>query len=166
MNIDFLKRLALFLILLLVQALVLNHIHLFNYATPLLYVYFVLSFRRGYPKWAILLWSFLLGISIDVFSNTPGLAASSMTLIALLQPYTLELFLQREAEDNFQPAICTMGLAKYSLFALIITFVYCLVFFTLETFTFFNALEWLLSVLGSTLLSFILILVIDNLRKE
>ena len=59
MNIDFLKRLLLFVVLLLVQVLVLNHIHLFDYATPLLYIYFVISFNRNYPKWAILVWSFL-----------------------------------------------------------------------------------------------------------
>ena len=46
MNIDFFKRLLLFLALLLVQVLVLNNIHLFDCATPLLYVYFVVSFQR------------------------------------------------------------------------------------------------------------------------
>ena len=91
MNIDFLKRLLLFIVLLLVQVLVLNHIHLFDYATPLLYIYFVISFNRNYPKWTILVWSFLLGLSIDIFANTPGVAASSMTLLGLLQPYVLEL---------------------------------------------------------------------------
>lgn len=62
MNIDFFKRLLLFLVLLLAQVLVLNHIHLFDCATPLIYVYFVISFQRGYPRWAILVYSFLLGL--------------------------------------------------------------------------------------------------------
>ena len=100
MNIDFLKRLLLFVVLLLVQVLVLNHIHLFDYATPLLYIYFVISFNRNYPKWAILVWSFLLGLSIDIFANTPGVAASSMTLLGLLQPYVLELFMQRDSDET------------------------------------------------------------------
>ena len=73
MNLDWVKTLSFFIVLLLVQVLVFNHIHLFGYATPLLYVYFVLSARRGFPKWALLLWAFLLGLSVDVFSNTPGL---------------------------------------------------------------------------------------------
>lgn len=47
MNINFLKRLLLFLVLLVAQVLVLNHIHLFGYATPMLYIYFVISFQRG-----------------------------------------------------------------------------------------------------------------------
>lgn len=166
MTIDFFKRLFLFVVLVLVQALVLNHIHLFGYATPLLYVYFVISFQRGYPKWALLLWGFALGLSIDVFSNTPGVAASTMTLLALVQPYLLELFLGRDADENFQPAIYTFGMAKYCYYALLLTFLYCFLFFTVETFTFFNWLQWLLSIVSSTALTFVLIIVIDNVRKK
>ena len=165
MNIDFLKRLLLFFGLMLVQALVLNHVHLFGVATPLLYVYFAISFRRGMPKWAMLVWSFLLGLSIDVFSNTPGLAAASMTLVAAVQPYLLELFIQRGDDDEVLPSILTFGLGKFSLFALILTFVYCVVFFTLESFTFFNWIQWLLNMGTSVLLTLLLVLVVDNLRR-
>lgn len=166
MNIDFLRRLLLFVVLLLTQALVLNHIHLFGYATPLVYVYFVISFARNYPKWGMLLWSFLMGLSVDVFSNTPGVAASSMTLLALLQPYVLELVLPRDSEDNLRPGIYTLGLSGYLYFVSTLTFLYCLLFFTIETFSFFNWAQWGLSILGSMVLSVILIIVVENLRKD
>lgn len=160
MNIDFLNRLLLFMVLLLAQALVLNHIHLFGYATPLLYVYFVISFVRNYPKWAILVWSFVLGLSVDVFSNTPGVAAFSMTLVGLLQPYILELFIQRDNDEDLKPSVSQLGFSRYLYFVIIITFIYCLVFFTVETFTFFNWMQWALSVLASMVLSVILIVVV------
>ena len=166
MNAEFFRRLLLYAVLVLAQALVLNHIHLFGYATPLLYVYFVVSFPRNYPKWGILLWSFLLGLNIDAFSNTPGVAASAMTLIGLLQPYVLELFMQRDSEDDFQPSINSMGAGKYIYFTLLLTFIYCIVFFTVEMFTFFNWLQWILNILTSTLLSLLFIVVIDSLRKR
>lgn len=169
MNIDFLRRLGLFVVLLLVQALVLNHIHLFGIATPLLYVYFVISFPHGYPRWGVLVWSFFLGLMVDIFSNTPGVASASMTLVALVQPYVLEVFMSRDSRDSdetFQPAWFSMGASKYIYYTLLLTFVYCLVFFTVEMFTFFNWLQWLLCVLSSTLLSVILIVAADNLRKR
>lgn len=166
MSIDFLKRLLLFLGLLLAQVLVLNHVHLFDVATPLLYIYFVISFQRGYPRWAILVWSFLLGLCIDIFSNTPGVAAASLTLCGVLQPYILELFIQRDNDDDIVPCVRTLGLNKYTLFSLIITFIYCLTFFTVETFTFFNWLQWILSVSTSTVLTLLLVVVVDNLRRE
>ncbi len=165
MNIDFLKRLLLFFGLMLVQALVLNHVHLFGVATPLLYVYFAISFRRGTPRWAMLVWSFLLGLSIDVFSNTPGLAAASMTLVAAIQPYLLELFIQHGDDDEVLPSILVFGLGKFTLFAFILTFVFCLVFFTLESFTFFNWIQWLMNMGTSVLLTLLLVLVVDNLRR-
>ncbi len=166
MNIEFFKRLLLFLVLLLAQVLVLNHIHLFDCATPLLYVYFVVSFQRGFPRWAILLYSFLLGLCLDIFSDTPGVATTSMTLLGFLQPYILELFMQRDDDENFQPAIFTMGPVTFFYYSLLLTLVYCVVFFALETFSFFNWLQWLLSVVGSFVLSELLLFVVDGIRKK
>ena len=100
MNIDIFKRLLLFVILVLAQVLVLNHIHLMGCAIPLLYVYFILGINRLCPQWATLLWGFALGLSIDTFSNTPGLAASSLTLVALLQPYILNMFIAHDNQDD------------------------------------------------------------------
>ncbi|MDY3103168.1 MAG: rod shape-determining protein MreD, partial [Prevotella sp.] len=45
MSIDMLKGISFFVLLLLLQVLVFNHIHLFGFATPLLYVYVMLLFR-------------------------------------------------------------------------------------------------------------------------
>ena len=166
MNLNFLKNVLLFAVLLLVQVLVLNHIHLFGCATPLLYVYMVMIFRRGYPRWGILIWSFLMGLCVDIFSNTPGVAAASMTFLGLLQPYLLMLFLNRDSPDDLQPTIRTLGVAKFFYYTCITLFVYCLVFFTIESFTFFNWLQWLESVCGSAVLTIILILGIENARKK
>ena len=65
--IEFSRRLTFFLILLFVQVLILNHIHLFDVATPLLYVYFAMTFHRNYPKWQVLLWCFFMGMVVDIF---------------------------------------------------------------------------------------------------
>ena len=91
MNLDFLHRLIAFIILALVQGLVLNHVHLFDVATPMVYVFFVLTFRRNSFRAGMLIWSFLLGLIVDIFSNTPGVGAASMTLMAFIQPYLLFL---------------------------------------------------------------------------
>ena len=74
MSIDSLRRIVIFLSLCMVQVLMFNRIQLFGCATPLLYVYYVILFPRDYPKWSILLQSFALGLVIDTFSNTPGVA--------------------------------------------------------------------------------------------
>ncbi|MBQ6202792.1 MAG: rod shape-determining protein MreD [Prevotella sp.] len=166
MTIDLLQRVVAFVVLVVVQALVLNHIHLFGVATPLFYVYFVLLFRRNHPKWIILLTSFLLGLCIDVFSNTPGLAAASTTFIAVLQPYILEPFIPRDSDENLKPGMRTLGIGRFVYYTVFMVFLYNIVFFSLEAFNFFNWLQWLLCICGSTLLTVVLILVVENLRRS
>lgn len=166
MGLDILKHLFTFIVLCLVQALVLNHINLFGCATPLLYVYFIMLFRRGFPKWAILLWSFFMGLCVDVFSNTPGVAAASTTFLGLLQPYILSLFIPRDSAEDLKPAIYTIGFARYTYYTIICVFIYIILFYTIESFNFFNWLQWLKDIGASTVLTVILILVIENVRKK
>lgn len=166
MNLNFLKGVLLFAILLLAQVLVLNHIHLFDCATPLLYVYVVLQFRRNYPRWGILLVSFLLGLVVDIFSNTPGVAAASMTFLGFLQPYVFAMFLNRDSDEDLQPSMKSLGFAKFFYYAAVLVVMYCAIFFTIETFSFFNGLLWLECVGGSAMLTILLILAIENSRKR
>jgi rod shape-determining protein MreD len=162
---DILRRLLVFVLLALVQALVLNRIQLFHCATPLLYAYFAIIFPRGYARGATLLWCFCLGVCVDMLSNTPGLAAASMTLIGLLQPYLLELFLPRDAEEHQKASAASLGYGKFVVLAAILVLVYCLTFFSLEAFNFSDWLYWLECVGGSSLLTLILILTLESLRK-
>lgn len=166
MNIDFLKRLLWFTVLVMVQVFVLNHIHLFAIATPLLYIYFILLFPRNYPQWAIMLWAFIMGLTIDVFTNTPGITAGSLTLLAALQPFVLHLFIPRDSSENFQAGLDTLSIPQYTWYVFILTIIYSFIFFSLEMFSFFNVVEWLQCIGGSTLLTLVLILVVENLRRR
>lgn len=155
-----------FLILGLVQIFVLNRISLFGCASPLLYVYFILPFRRNYPKWLTILSSFLMGISMDIFNNTPGVAAASTTFLAFLQPFILNMFIQKDSTDDLMPSLKVLGRMKYFCYSFICVLLYCIVFFSIETFCFFNWLQWLLDIAGSSLITLLMIIVIENVRKR
>lgn len=163
---DFLKRAGWFLVFVLAQAMVLSRIHLFGVATPLLYVYFVTQLPRNYPKWAGLLWGFLMGLLIDIFSNTPGMASASLTLIAAIQPYYLELFVSRDAAENLRPSLFALGPVKYSYYVIPLVLLHCLIFFTLEHFSFFNVLHWALCVVGSAVLTLVLIFTFEAVKQR
>jgi rod shape-determining protein MreD len=164
MTIDKLRLLLLFVVFVLAQVLVLNRIQLFHCATPLLYVYFIIMFPRGYPRWAILLWGFFMGITIDMFTNTPGVTSASLTLVAFIQPSLLELFLPRDAEENIKSSMKSLGVWNFTILSAILVLVHCMLFFALETFSFFNGFYWLQCAGASALLTFVLILVMDRLR--
>lgn len=166
MALDLLHRAMMFLALLVAQVLILNHVHLLDVATPLLYIYFAITFRRNFPRWIILLSCFFLGLMVDIFTNTPGLAAGSMTLIGFLQPFLLERMVSRDSAEDMEVSIASMGLYRFSFFSGVLTSVYCLFFFTLEAFSFFDWLLWLSCVVGSAALTWILMMAIESVRSR
>ena len=163
---EHIERLVMFVVLFLVQVLVLNHIFLFQVATPLLYVVFAIAFRRGTPKWEILLWNFGLGLLIDIFSNTPGLAAGCLTLIGFIQPYLLEPLVPRDSAENLKVSAATLGTSKFAILCVILVTFYCLLFFALEAFTFFDWQSWLLRAGGSALITLVLIIAVESFRSR
>jgi hypothetical protein len=44
-------------------------------------------------------------------------------------------------------------------------FVYCVVFFSLEAFSFFNWQQWLMNIVGSTVLTLIFVMTFERIRK-
>ncbi len=166
MTIEMLKRAGWFMVFVLVQAIVLGRIHLYGVATPLFYVYFVIQFPRNMPKWTSLLWSFFMGLSIDIFFNTPGLAAASLTAIAAIQPYYLELFMSRDSAEDMKPSLSSMGFTRYVYYAIPQIFLFCLLFFTLEHLSLFNLTHWALCILGSTLITLVLIFTFEIAKNK
>lgn len=63
-----------FVVLVLAQVLILNNIHFLRVATPFLYLYFILKLPVGISRTNVVFFSFLIGLVIDIFSNTPGIA--------------------------------------------------------------------------------------------
>ena len=161
-----LNRLVMFVALLLAQVLVLNHVWLMNVATPLLYVYFAITFPRNTEKGEVLVWCFILGLFVDIFSNTPGLAAGSLTLIGMIQTYLVELFIPRDSAENLDVSAATLGWGKFSMLSSILILIYCLLFFILEAFNFFDWQLWLLRAVCSAALTMGLMLAIESLRAK
>jgi rod shape-determining protein MreD len=112
-----------------------------------------------------ILLAFILGLILDSFSNTPGETAFALTLTAFLQPYVLELYLERDDSDDFSPSMTNMGFVKYSTYVLLLTFVFSFTLFSLEAFSFFNWIQWLLCILGSWGVTSVMIIAIDSVRK-
>lgn len=161
-----LHRVTMFLILLAAQVLILNHVHLLDVAMPLLYIYFAITFRRGFPRWIILLSCFFMGLIVDMFSSTPGLAAGTMTLVGFIQPFLVERTAPRDSAGDMEISVATMGFGGFAFLSGVITAIYCLVFFTLEAFSFFEWLVWLERIIASSLLTWILILAIESVRSK
>lgn len=152
--------------LILAHTLVFNHIHLLGYATPMPYVYALIILPHGTARWIYVVLGFCIGIVIDILSNTVGAAAAALTLVGLVTPLLLRTFAPDDKlEEEFIPSIKTMQWGGFLKFAVVVTLIHTLVFFLLETFSLFDALEILIKVGGSTALTVIFMMTFEKLRN-
>lgn len=161
-----LTRIAWFIGLVLVQALLLNNICLFGLATPFVYIYFLLVLDRDADRNALMATAFLLGLAIDVFSNTPGVNAGASVLIAFMRPGLLRLFSPRDEYENFEPGIYTLGIWAFVRYATIVALLHHTALFFLDTFSLANIGYLLLRILCSTLLTVMLVKSIEFVRHK
>ena len=85
--------------LILLQALLFDKIIVAGIATPLPYIYVLITWNRDGTRWILLLIGFILGLIIDSFTNLPGINAAACVLLAMLQPVYLNLFIPRELQN-------------------------------------------------------------------
>ncbi len=148
-------------VLVLIQALLLGNIHILGVASPLLYIYFVIQTPRNTPRWLTMVACFILGLFVDVFFSTPGMAAASMTLAGFVQPAILELYLHNADDKDFCPGIQSMGTEKFTAYVLFLTSIYTTVFFTLEAFSIQHWELWFFSIVGSTFVTVLSIVILS-----
>ncbi len=164
--VQFIHRLLWFVALVLVQVLVLNHVHIAGYATPLLYIYYILALRSETTRISLLLQSFLLGMCVDAFSNTPGVNAAACTFLAFIRPSLLRLQTARDASDDYEPGIRSMGFSPFLRYVGSGTFLMVLVWQLIDIFSLFRVEELIWRVLSSTILSVIFIMCVDAIRRK
>ena len=66
MIITYIHRIGWFIGLVLLQVLILNSVHIAGYATPFLYIYFILKFSSGTSRNELMLWAFFLPFSVPL----------------------------------------------------------------------------------------------------
>ncbi len=157
-------RIRQIMIILALQVLVFDYIHLWGYATPLLGVIVVVYSPLSDNRVTNLVMSFMAGIVMDMFTNSPGVAAASMTLASFVQHPLLEMMVPKDSDENMLPSWHTMGMSSYSAYLAIMLAVYHVAYFVLEVFSFINPVDMIISIVSSYVLSFILAMSFELFR--
>lgn len=157
-----------FIALVLLQALVFNHIHILGYATPMPYIYFLLILPSNTPKWLYVALGFVTGVLIDMFGNTPGIAAATLTAVGLATPWFLRLYAPKDYDENdaLRPGSRSMEWPAFLRYATTASLLHCLLFFTIEAFSFFDPLSLLINIAASTALTTLFIAAMELIRNE
>ncbi|MBE0661734.1 MAG: rod shape-determining protein MreD [Bacteroidales bacterium] len=153
-----------FIILVALQVFILNNIHFGGYINPYLYVLFVLMLPYEIPGWALLALSFILGYTIDIFTNTPGMHLAATVFMAFSRPAVLRLLTQKQEYDpGSYPSLGSMGLQTFFTYAFLLVFIHHTSLFLLEVFRFSEILQTLMRSGLSMLFTMLLIIIAQYL---
>lgn len=168
---DLLKNIIRLALFILIQVFVLNAIPALHYSiNPYLYFLFILWLPFSLSRFWLMVLGFITGITLDYFTHTPGLHAAPCVLIAYLRPFLVNILIpQQGAEMNYkEPSIKSLGLAPYATYIVLLTVIHHGFLFTLEAYQFGNFWYLVVKTLASSLISLILILLVELLfnRKQ
>ncbi|OBX25442.1 rod shape-determining protein MreD [Gelidibacter algens] len=81
---------ARFVVLILVQVLIFNHINFMGYINPYIYILFIILFPVNNNRTLFVFLAFLLGFCVDVFSDSGGIHAAACVTLAFIRPVFLK----------------------------------------------------------------------------
>ena len=161
-----LRNIIRFIFFILVQVFVLDKIPpLHQFIVPYLYFLFIIWLPFSINRVALMFVGFLLGVTLDYLTGTPGLHAAPCVLIAFIRPFLLSLLMPQESTEQSytEPSIKSMGWAPYGLYALLLTLVHHFYLVLIEWLQFGNFLYFIGKVAGTTAISLLLILITELL---
>ena len=152
------KYILQFLVLVLLQVFILNNVQLGGLINPYIYILFIILLPINTPKWLLLVSGFVLGMSIDIFSHTPGMNSSATVFMAFVRPYVLEIIAPREGyEKDSSPRLKIYGFAWFLRYTFILVLAHHFVLFYVEVFRFSDFFLTFSRVILSTIFSTLLI---------
>ena len=158
-----------FTLFLLIQIIILNEVPpIHQFITPYLYFIFILWLPFGTSRIATTLLGFVLGYTLDTFTNTPGLHAAAATLIGYLRPTILNLLLAQELSEELtkEPSIGTMGWGPFMFYIFSLTFIHHFYLVLLEWLQFGNFSYFIGKVFFTSGMSMLLILLVELLLNR
>lgn len=154
-------------ILILLQVTILSNVALWGIATPFLFIYFIMKLPVSMPSNKVMTISFIVGLVIDMFFSTPGVYALSSVITAFMRKPYITLVLQHEDDyGNMYPSIKSLGLAPFTVYAVITSFTFSLTVFMIQSFSLYNPLYLVLKIVTSTIFTYILIMSAEYILKE
>lgn len=165
MNNNIFYKIGWFIGLVLLQAFILNNLHIFGYATPFIYIYLLLKLDISTSRNGLLLWGFFLGLAVDMFSDTPGINTAATVFLAFVRNPYLRLFIPRDNQEVITVSIRSMGFSPFLKYLMGTVFVHHVIVFTLAYYSLADIQTLLIKIVSSTILSIACIIAIDSVKK-
>lgn len=161
-----LQNILRFIFLILLQVFILDNIQFMGYINPMIYVLFILSLPVRFPKWALLILAFIMGLIIDVFSNTAGMHSFALVFAAFLRTPVINIFTSLDEGSNPTPSFHTFGVSAYVKYVVILVLIHHFILFFIESFSFLHLTLLIPKIIISSTVTILLILGLQSFKSK
>lgn len=151
------KYTVMFISLVLIQVLIFNQVQFSGFFNPYVYVLFIILLPLSAPRYAVLILAFILGLIIDIFSNSLGVHSAATVFVAYVRPLVIRLISNREDDKSDYPGLNQNKLSWFISYVVFMVLIHHTLLFYLEVYTFANFFNTLYRVILSSLFSIIVI---------
>jgi len=155
-----------FVLFVLLQGLILNSFDLFGYIHIYLYIIFLITLPINISRELVLLIGFLLGISVDIFSNTFGTHAFATVFAAFFRYYLLKFFAPRDGHEETIPSIESFGLSSFFKYSGLMIFIHHTALLLIDYFSFINIGIILLQILLSSAFTLLFLMAVEKFKTK
>ncbi len=153
------------MVLVLLQALILDHINLGGYVNPYLYILFIILLPFNFSQWKVIVLAFLLGLAIDVFEDSGGIHAAACLVIAYFRPLVLR-FSFGLSYDNQTLKFHKVPYKQRFIYVTQMVVIHNLVLFILMFFSFTHTILILKNTLFSSIFTILLMMIVISLFQR
>ncbi|GHB42134.1 rod shape-determining protein MreD [Mongoliitalea lutea] len=122
-----------FFLFLLVQVLILKNMVIFGVVFCFLYVLYLLLLPLEFKVITMLLISFIIGISVDLFYDTMGIHTASLLVIGFIRNQWIKIITPTGGYDeDLQPTFLNMGFGWFLTYSIPLFLIHHFLFFSIE----------------------------------
>lgn len=147
------------------QVLLFDHINLFGFSCPSVYLFFIISYRFDRSQFFLILLGFLLGFVLDIMQNSSGANTIATLLISFIRPWVIR-FSFGIIPDNNSLLSMKSRMGNQALYIGLMILIHQFVLQSVAYFDVTHSTLILRNTLVNTALTFILLLATLNLTKK
>ena len=146
------------------QVVLFNNLVLFHSAIALVFLYLLVELPQALTPNRLMTIGFALGLTIDIFQDTPGLNALTCTLVAALRPKIFHLYVPHDEDYGTRRLTArTLGTSTYLKYMMTMVLIYCVIYFCVEALNYADVNRLALRIVASTAFTFIVLFALDSL---
>ena len=154
MNSALYRNIMRFVLLAGLQVAILNNINFLGYINPYVYILFIMLFPIKNNRTLFIFVSFLLGLTIDIFSDSGGIHAAACVSIAYVRPVILKFSFGTVYEYQ-TIKFDTVEFSSKFIYIIIMTVIHHFILFSLEIFNISKVILTLQKTLFSSIFTII-----------